>query len=718
MTHDQVAQVPTTDSHCPYCALQCAQRLGGHPVAAEPRDFPTNRGGLCQQGWTSGDLLRTPDRLTQPLRRTADGLVPTTWDDALDDIAARVQALRAAHGPDAVAVFGGGGLTNEKAYQLGKFARLALRTRLVDYNGRFCMASAAAAANRSLGVDRGLPFPLIDLDDADAVLLLGSNLADTMPPSVQHLAGPRSRGGLVVVDPRRSATARLCDDGAGTHLQPLPGTDLVLLLGLLHVVLGEGLADVTYLDERVDGVEDVRRSVAAWWPERVETVTGVPAGQLRSVAHRLADASPHRGGRGAYVLTGRGAEQHVDGTDTVSAAISLALALGLPGARRGGYGALTGQGNGQGGREHGQKADQLPGYRSIEDPADRAHVAAVWGVDPELLPRSGVPAVQLLSSLGAEDGPRGLFVHGSNVVVSAPRAGGVRDRLASLDLLVVCDVVPSETALLADYVLPVTQWAEEEGTMTSLEGRVLRRRRHVDPPALVRDELWIWSELARRLNAPGTWSTDASVVFDELARASAGGRADYAGLSHARLDTGEALHWPCPDPDHPGTPRLFTDRFATPSGRARMVAVRPVGPDDDVHADAPLHLVTGRLLAHYQSGAQTRRVPALCDAAGGPHVELHPSLAARLGLDGAELVRVTSARGSMVAPARITRDVRPDTVFVPFHFAGDSLVNALTNDATDPVSGMPEFKVCAVRVERIADEVGPSAARVLQEVES
>ncbi len=358
--HDQVAQVPTTDSHCPYCALQCAQRLA--------------------------DLLRASDRLTQPLRRTADGLVPTTWDDALDDIAARVRALRADHGPDAVAVFGGGGLTNEKAYQLGKFARLALRTRLVDYNGRFCMASAAAAANRSLGVDRGLPFPLTDLDDADAVLLLGSNLADTMPPSVQHLAGPRARGGLVVVDPRRSATARLCDDGAGTHLQPLPGTDLVLLLGLLHVVLGDGLADVTYLDERVDGVEDVRRSVAAWWPERVETVTGVPAGQLRSVAHRLADASPHRGG----------------------------------------YGALTGQGNGQGGREHGQKADQLPGYRSIEDPADRAHVAAVWGVDPELLPRSGVPAVQLLSSLGTESGPRGLFVHGSNVVVSAPRAGGGR----------------------------------------------------------------------------------------------------------------------------------------------------------------------------------------------------------------------------------------------------------------------------------------------------
>lgn len=692
---------PSTDSHCPYCALQCAQRLGGHPVAAEPRDFPTNRGGMCQKGWTAADLLRTPDRLARPLRRTSEGFEEVSWDEALDDVAARVLALRAEHGPDAAAVFGGGGLTNEKAYQLGKFARLALRTRLVDYNGRFCMSAAAAAANRSLGIDRGLPFPLTDLQDADAVLLLGSNLADTMPPAVQHLAAVRERGGLAVVDPRRSATARLADDRAGIHLSLRPGTDLALLQGLLHVVLGEGLADVAYLRDRVEGVEEVRRSVAQWWPERVASVTGVPAGDLRRVAHLLADASPHRGGRGAFVLTGRGAEQHVDGSQTVGAAIALALALGLPGSRRGGYGAITGQGNGQGGREHGQKADQLPGYRSIEDDEARAHVAEVWGVTPDDIPRSGVPAVQLLSSLGVDGGPRALFVHGSNLVVSAPRASAVRERLQALDLLVVCDVVPSETALLADYVLPVTQWAEEDGTMTSLEGRVLRRRRAVTPPPGVRDELWVWAELARRLDAPGTWSTDASEVFDELARASAGGRADYSGLSHARLDTGEPLYWPCPSADHPGTPRLFTDGFPTADGRARMVPATVTGPDDDVRPDAPVHLVTGRLLQHYQSGAQTRRVTQLRDAAPQAHVEMHPSLAARIGLDGAEPVRVTSARGSMVATARVSPDVPPEVVFVPFHFAGADLVNALTNDATDPVSGMPEFKVCAVTVERV-----------------
>ncbi|MEP6651632.1 MAG: molybdopterin-dependent oxidoreductase, partial [Lapillicoccus sp.] len=299
-------------SHCPYCALQCAQSLSpdASGVVVEGRDFPTSRGGLCQKGWTSAELLRTPDRLTAPLVRTAAGtLEPTTWEVALDLVADRLAAIRAEDGADAVAVFGGGGLTNEKAYQLGKFARVALGTANIDYNGRFCMSSAAAAANRSLGIDRGLPFPLTDLAGADAILLLGSNVAETMPPSVAHLADVRARGGLVVVDPRRSATAALAEGRQGVHLQPVPGTDLVVLLALLHVVLAEGLADTAYLRERTVGLEDLRRSAASWWPERAEQVCGVPASELRRVARLLAAASPAHGGRGAILLSGRGVEQ-------------------------------------------------------------------------------------------------------------------------------------------------------------------------------------------------------------------------------------------------------------------------------------------------------------------------------------------------------------------------------------------------------------------------
>ena len=705
-------------THCPYCALQCAQSLGppdeaalatGAPVAVSGRDFPTNRGGLCQKGWTSGVVLRAPDRLTTPLVRGDDGeLHPASWDLALDLVAGRLAALRREHGPGAVGVFGGGGLTNEKAYALGKFARVVLRTPYVDYNGRFCMASAAAGANRAFGVDRGLPFPLADLGGAQAVLLLGSNLAETMPPAVAHLAGARAAGGLVVSDPRRSATAALTAEGAGLHLAAVPGTDLALLLGLLHVVWAEGLADEAYLAARTTGADAVRRSVAAWWPERVEQVTGVAADDVRAAARLLADAAPHRGGTGAYVLTGRGVEQSTQGTATVTAAIDLALALGLPGRVGSGYGAITGQGNGQGGREHGQKADQLPGYRSIADPAARRHVAGVWGVDPDDLPGPGVPAVELLRRCGEPGGLRALLVHGCNLVVSAPDGRAVAGRLAALDLLVVCDVVPSETALLADVVLPVTQWAEEEGTMTSLEGRVLRRRRALAPPPGVRTELDVLHDLAGRLGVPNGFPTDPGEVFAELARASAGGVADYSGITYPRLEAGEALHWPCPavpgdGPPHAGTPRLFLDRFGTPDGRARMVPVEHRGPADALTTELPIYLVTGRVLQHYQSGAQTRRVPALRDAQPEPYVEIHPWLADRVGVADGEEVEVASARGTAVAVARVTTAARPDTVFMPFHWPGEASANRLTTDATDPVSGMPEFKVAAVRLRPASD---------------
>ncbi len=330
-------------THCPYCALQCAMTVTAAAeddgVTVTGRAFPTNRGGLCRKGWSAAELLRHPDRLTAPLVRNGDGdLQEAAWDDVLQLISDRVHSIQAQHGRDAVAVFGGGGLTNEKAYTLGKFARLALRTSRIDYNGRFCMSSAAAAGNRAFGVDRGLPFPLADLDDASVVLLLGSNAADTMPPFVQHLRGAQSAGGLIVVDPRRSATARLTDQGRGIHLQPTPGTDLALLLGLAHVVVAEGLEDGRYLEARTSGYDDVARGLARWWPERVQGITGVPAATLRATARRLAAGarSGAAGGPGAYILTGRGIEQHADGTDTTTAAINRALLPGPPGtAHRG-----------------------------------------------------------------------------------------------------------------------------------------------------------------------------------------------------------------------------------------------------------------------------------------------------------------------------------------------------------------------------------------------
>ncbi|MBP1785642.1 assimilatory nitrate reductase catalytic subunit [Micromonospora sp. HB375] len=681
-------------THCPYCALQCGMvlRATGDGVEVGARDFPTNRGGLCQKGWTAADLLDHPDRLTTPLLRDRPGseLRPATWDEALHRIAAGVRDVQQRHGPDAVAVFGGGGLTNEKAYALGRFARVTLRTRHIDYNGRWCMSSAAAAGNRAFGIDRGLPFPLADLGHADTLLLVGANPAETMPPLMRHVTDLRERGGrLIVVDPRATATARQAD----LHLQPLPGTDLAVANALLHIALTEGWLDRAYVAERTTGFDEVRRTVAGYWPAEVERLSGVPVADLHATARALATVDR------AIILTARGAEQHAKGVDTVTALINLALALGLPGRPGSGYGCLTGQGNGQGGREHGQKADQLPGYRRIDDPAARAHVAGVWGVDPDSLPGPGVPAYQLLDALGTPSGARALLVFGSNPVVSAPRAARVESRLRALDLLVVVDFVRSETAELADVVLPVAQWAEENGTMTNLEGRVLRRRALREPPAGVRTELEILAALAGRLTDGAPLPSDPREVFAELGRASAGGPADYAGITWDRIDADTGVFWPCPDRDGPDTPRLFADRFPTPDGRARFHAVTHRPAAEPVCADYPLHFTTGRVLAQYQSGAQTRRVAALRRAAPGGFVELHPDLAARLGVTEGAPVRVVSRRGELRAPARLSTAIRPDTVFAPFHWPGAQRANSVTNDALDPVSGMPEFKICAVRVE-------------------
>ncbi len=613
-----------------------------------------------------------------------------TWDDALDRVTAAITRAQRDHGPDAVGCFGGGGLTNEKAYQFGKFARVALRTAMIDYNGRFCMSSAAAAANRAFGIDRGLPFPLPDVADADVVLLVGSNPADTMPPAMAWFGAGRERGARhIVVDPRETATAKL----AARHLRPTPGTDLALANGLLHIAIRDGLIDEDYVAARTTGFDAVRRAVRSDWPDRVERVTGVSVADLTATVHALARA------RTAMILTARGAEQHADGTATATAWINLGLALGLPGRGRGsGVATVTGQGNGQGGREHGQKADQLPGYRKLADPADRAHVAAVWGIDPDELPAPGLSAYEMLDRLGTDGGVRVLLLAASNPVVSAPNARHVADRLDALDFLVVTDFFLSESARHADVVLPTTQFAEEEGTLTNLEGRVLRRRRAVPPPLGVRTELEIWHDLAERLGRGKYFPTDPREVYDELRRASAGGVADYAGISWERLDAGEELFWPCPDETHPGSPRLFAERFPTPDGRARFVAVTHRSVTERLDVEFPFLLTTGRSRSHYQSGTQTRRSAPLAEAEPDVYAELHPTLARLVGIDDGEQICISTRRGSVVVTARFADGMRPDTVFLPFHWPG---VNDLTSPRLDPTSRMPEFKTCAVALARV-----------------
>ena len=673
------------------CGMHVAQQAATFSVAGNG-SFPVNKGGLCVKGWSAAETLAHPDRLIAPLMRNRSGvLVEASWDAALDRVAEGIARVQASHGPDAVGVFGSGALTNEKAYLLGKFARVGLGTSNIDYNGRFCMSSAAAAATRSFGLDRGLPFPLEDIPRANVVLLVGSNIAETMPPLMQYFSELRVNGGtVIVIDPRRSATA----EWASTHVRPRPGSDTAVANGILHVLIRERLIDTAYIASRTEGFDEVRQLAATYWPERVERLTGVPEATVVDVARRLGTAPR------VMVLTGRGPEQQSQGVNNALAYINLALALGQVGKRFGGYGTLTGQGNGQGGREHGQKADQLPGYRKIDDPVARRHIATVWNVPEASIPGPGKSAYELLETLGRDGGVRALLIVGSNVVVSAPDAERVRKRLQSLDLLVVSDFFLSETAALADVVLPSAQWAEEDGTITNLEGRVLRRCRAVEAPPTVRTDLEMLVDLAARLGR-GRWFPSAAPreVFEELRRASQGGIADYSGITYERIEAEDGVFWPCPEVGHPGTPRLFADRFPTASGRARFHAVPDQLPAEQRDDAYPLYLTTGRVLAQYQSGTQTRRVAALDARAPEPIAELHPATARRLGLGDEQFVALTTRRGAGRFKVKLTTTAREDTVFVPFHWGGAQSINRLTHAALDPVSRMPEFKVCAVRAE-------------------
>jgi len=658
-------------------------------ITANP-DFPVNRGQMCIKGFTAAELLDHPHRILQPRLRQPNGrLAPVSWERALDFVAERLRAIQRTYGPASVGVFGSGALTNEKAYLLGKFARVALQTPNIDYNGRYCMSSAAAGQNRAFGIDRGLPFPVSDIAETQTLMLWGSNCAETMPPIMQWVYAQKDAGGqLIVVDPRLTDTAR----SATLHLQPTPGTDLLLANGLLALAVERGLIDRDYISDRTDGFDELRRHLVGIDTTFVERVTGVALDKQRRAVELLARAER------SMLLSGRGPEQQSNGTATVLAFTNLMLALGKVGKPASGYGCLTGQGNGQGGREHGQKADQLPGYRLIEDPEHRAAVARVWGVSPDSLPGKGKSAYELLDAMGPAGGVRAMLVFGSNVVVASPNAGHIEAKLKQLDLLVVCDAFENETAQDAHVILPIAQFAEEEGTLTNLEGRVILREQVREPPEGVKTDLEILAELAQRLGyAEGFRFDSAEAVFEELRRATAGAKADYSGISYARIREENGVFWPCPAPSHPGTPRLFEERFAFPDGRARFHVVphRPAAELPD--ADYPWFFTTGRYKEHYNSGAQTRRVRQLEDARPEPRVQIHPRLAQELGvLEGQQLL-LESRRGRVVMAAVISSDIRPDTLFAPFHWGGKLAANILTLPALDPHSRMPEFKICAVR---------------------
>jgi assimilatory nitrate reductase catalytic subunit len=686
-------------THCCFCGQQCGIQLKvreNQVIGFEPwEEFPFNRGMLCPKGVKRYLQGNHRDRLLSPLIRNGGGFRKSNWDEALDLTVRRLQEVQQQHGPDAVAVYGGASLSTEKSYLLGKFARLALGTRHIDYNGRLCMVSAGVAYKLAFGIDRST-IPWSEIPKAQVLFVIGANIGECAPITTDYIWRCRDNGGkLIVADPRITPITRNAD----LFLPVRPGTDLALLMGMLHVIVRDGLEDRKFLERYTTGWQAVAESTKHYDPHRAGEITGVPPQNIEKAAHWFAKSER------AIAMHARGLEHQSKGVENCLAVINLCLATGKIGREGCGPTMITGQGNGQGGREHGQKCDQLPGQRSISDPVARAHVAKVWGVSPDDLPQAGYSAVEIMEAIHRGE-IKALLSICFNPLVSLPDANYTREALEKLEFFGVIDFFLSETARRADVVLAGSLQEEEEGLACSAEGRVIHWQKSVDPPKDARGDTEIVLELARRLGKAEHFPFHNSKdILEELREASRGGVADYYGITYEKVDQQLGVFWPCPSLDHPGTPLLFEDlKFYHPDGKAHLQVTEWRDSGDPVDSNFPIYLTSGRVISQYLSGTQTRRIGALVKQNPEPKAEIHPRLAEQYGIQNDDWVTVTTRRDEITLQAAVVRTIRPDSIFIPYHWPGLRSANRLTHRTLDPRSKIPEFKVSACR---IAKATGP-----------
>ena len=704
-------------THCCFCGQQCGIELlvkDNQVIGFEPwLEFPFNQGKLCPKGVKRYLQGAHPDRLLQAYARDETGrggFRPLPYEQAISRVAGEIDRIQKEHGPQAFGVLSGASLTTEKAYLMGKFARVCLKTPYIDYNGRLCMVSAAAANKKAFGIDRAAN-PWSDILTADVVWISGANVAECAPITTDYVWQAREHGArVIVVDPRLTPLARTCD----LFLPIKPGRDAALFAGILHLMIEHDWLDHAFIEGHTTGFEEVARAVAEWTPARTAQVTGIAERAIRQAAEWWGPAKT------SFLLHARGIEHHSHGVQNCLGAINIVLASGRIGREGCGYATITGQANGQGGREHGQKCDQLPGGRDLANPEHRAHVAKVWGVAPDDLPGPGVDCYEMFRKVEAGE-IRGLLSVCFNPVVSLPDNAFVRRMLEKLEFYVAIDFFLSETARFADVVLPGSLQEEDEGIVTSAEGRVIKINKVIDCPGEARQDWRIVQDVARALGRErGFTFTEPAAILAELREASKGGVADYSGITYEKVERQYGVFWPCPSDDHPGTPRLFEPGssnpvaqgkgpFYFPDGKARFVPAPYTPPTEVVDAEYPLILTTGRVVSHFLSGAQTRRIGPLVDHCPEPFIEVHPKLAATLGLADGDFATAETRRGAITLRASVVKTIRPDTIFIPYHWPGERSANTLTIAAQDPISKIPEYKVCAVRLRKASPPAPPPA---------
>ncbi len=666
---------------CIYCGVGCILDLkvrDGRVVRVLPNEGGPGAGKLCIKGWSAHEFIHHPDRLTKPLIKEGDGFREAEWDEALKLVADSLRQAKEVHGADSLAFLSSAKATNEENYLMQKLARAAIGTNNVDHCARLCHASTVTGLVSSFG-SGAMTNSQEDLEESDVIFIIGSNTSEQHPLLARRMIRAIKRGAkLIVADPRAIKLV----DYATIYLQHRPGTDVPLLNAMMNVIIEEGLQDEEFIATRTEGFESLKETVAAYTPESVEDVTGVPAEDVREAA-RL-----YGGAENASLFFSMGITQHTTGVDNVVSTANLAMLTGNVGREGTGVNPLRGQNNVQGACDMGALPDYLPGYGKVTDEATRKRYEESWSV--ELPPEVGLTVVEMMNACGG--GVRAMFVMGENPLISDPDLNHVREQLGKLDFLVVSELFLSETAEMADVVLPIASFAEKDGTFTATDRRVQRVNKAIEPLADSRPDWQVLCQIADLLGYPMEYDSPGEIM-DEIACLAP----IYGGISHRRLEE-EDLRWPCTAPDHPGTRILHQGKFSRGLGRFQSVEYRP--PAEEPDKSYPYILTTGRLLFHWHTGTMTRRSGTLTDQVNEAFVEISVKDAADIGVDDGDIVRVKSRRGEITLKVDVTDRIKDGVVFIPFHFS-EAAANVLTNPARDPLAKIPEFKACAVQVERV-----------------
>ena len=671
---------------CPYCGVGCQIELNIKDnkiiKVYGVEEGPENKGHLCVKGRFGFDFVHHKDRLTTPLIKRNGKFEEASWDEALDLIATKFSRLKNKYGPDSLAGLSSAKCTNEENYLFQKLVRVCFETNNVDHCARLCHASTVAGLSRAFG-SGAMTNSIREFEKSDVILITGSNTTENHPVIGNLLKYVAKYNGvkLIVVDPREIELTKY----AAIWLRQRGGTDVVWINGLMNVIIQEGLYDKEFVKSRTENFEEFKRVVLKYTPEKVEKITGIPKEKLIEAARMYARAE-----RGSIIFA-MGITQHITGTDNVLSLANLAMLCGNVGKEGTGVNPLRGQNNVQGACDLGALPNFYPGYQRVSNSKAREKFEKAWGV--KLSSKEGLTVVEMMDA-ASEGKIKGLYIMGENPMLSDPNLNHVREGLENLEFLVVQDIFLTETARMADVVLPGVSFAEKDGTFTNTERRIQRVRKAIPEVGDSKEDWRIICEVSRKMGYPMNYSSP-SEIMDEIASLTP----IYGGVHYDRLE-GEGLQWPCPDENHPGTPYLHKDRFSRPNGKGYFTPVDYIPPAELPDEEYPFLLTTGRILYHFHTGSMSRRSRPLSGIVPEGFLEINPVDAKRLGVEDNDWVKVSSRRGEVKTRVRITERVDRGVVFMNFHFA-ESAVNLLTNDALDPVAKIPEYKISAVKIVKV-----------------